>query len=106
MNGHLDCLRYAHENGAIWTCPPRMSNQNTLIYCIQNKLKITCSFKISNTIMRYLNQDPIFKLDNNNMEIQRRCQEVILKRHVFELSQILKNNLIPDLSLIVQRYIY
>jgi hypothetical protein len=35
-------------------------NQNTCIYCIQKNLKITCSIKISNTIMWYLNQYPLF----------------------------------------------
>jgi hypothetical protein len=81
-------------------------DQNTLIYCIQQKLEIICDIHISNTIMWHLNRAPVFILDKNDKEIQRRSQEVILKTKSFELSQILTNNIIPDLLLIVQRYIY
>jgi hypothetical protein len=37
---------------------------------------MTCAVNISNTVMWYLNRDPVFKLDKDNMEIERRHQEV------------------------------
>jgi hypothetical protein len=81
-------------------------DQNTIIYCIQQKLEINCDIHISNTIMWHLNQAPDFIFSNNDNIIQRQSQEVILKTKSFELSQILTGNIIPSLSLIVQRYIY
>jgi hypothetical protein len=97
---------YTHENGASWVCPLGIYGQNTLIYCIQKRLNVTCVIKISNTIMWYLNQDPFFILDNNSMENLRQGQKVILSKKSFKLSQILNDKLIPNLSSIVQKYIY
>jgi hypothetical protein len=105
-SGHLDCLEYAHENGDRWFCPSNILCQNTLIYCIKKMLSITCDIKISNLIMWYLNQSPLFLLDSNGMETQRQRQEVVLKKKGLELSRILTKNLIPNLSFIIQRYIY